>query len=158
MAIERRKNPRFHVQSNAFAIFKSEPAKLVPIVDISLGGLGIGVNGTNMNADGVSDATRLEILTDDCHFYMDQLHYRLIMPYRNFPQSAAGSFQHIYGVQFTDLMSSQRNQLKFFIRNHTRDGMTPKFIHKYKKHLHQIIGKKDFGAACRNLWLQRPST
>lgn len=158
MTIERRKNPRFYVRSNAFALLPSEPAKLIPIVDISLGGMGIGLNGINVNSDELSDASSLEILTDDCGFFMDQLPYRLLRPHRRFPQNAAGSFNHIYGIQFIDLMSSQRNRIKYFIRNHTRGGMTPKFMHKLNKHLHQFIGKKDLGDACRNLWLQRPST
>ncbi len=158
MADDRRKNPRFSVHDNAFALFKSEPAKLIPIIDISLGGLGIGVNAINMNAARFSEASKLEILTDDCHFYLDNLPYQLIMPQRNFPQNAVGSFQHIYGIQFIDLMSTQRNQIKYFIRNHTRDGMTPKWIQKLNQHLHHYIGKKNFGDACRNLWLQRPSS
>ncbi len=157
MANDRRKNPRYQVQDNAYAVFKSEPTKLIPIIDISLGGLAVCVNAINMHADGFSNASKLEILTDDCHFYLDKLPYQLILPQRNFPHSTAGSFQHIYAVQFIDLVSSQRNQLKHFIRNHTRGGMTPKFLHKFNQHLHQLIGKKDIADACRNLWLQRPS-
>ncbi len=157
MELDRRKNPRFPVRNNAFAIFKSEPDKLIPIVDISLGGLGLGVNGIITNAEELAGASRLEILTDDCHFYMDQLPYELLLPYRNFPQNAVGSFQHIYGIQFIELMSSQRNRLKYFIRSHTRGGMTPKFFQKVSRHLHHFISKKDFGDACRNLRLQRPS-
>ena len=145
------------MQDNAFAIFKSEPTKLMPIVDISLGGLSICVNAINMNTDGFSDASRLEILTDDCRFYMDKLPYQLILPQRSLSRNAPGSFQHIYGIELIDLMSSQRNQLKHFIRNHTRGGMAPKFLHKFNQHLHQLLGKKDFADACRNLWSQRPS-
>ena len=157
MAIERRKNPRYCVRDSAFAIFRPEPVKLVPIVDISLGGLGIGVNGIKMSADGLNGAARLEILMDDGYFYMDNLPYQLLPQYRSFPRNDVGSFQNIYGVKFGDLMSSQQNQLKYFIRNHTRGGMTPKFIRKFNQHLHQIIGKKDFGNSCQNAWLQRPS-
>ena len=157
MVTERRNNPRFSVHSGAFAIFKSKPDKLIPVVNISLGGMGIGVNGININADKLSNVSRLEILTDDCRFYMDQLPYRLLLPHRNLQREGGGSFQHIYGVQFIDLMSSQQNQLKNFIRNHTRGGKTPKLLHKLNQHLHQLIGKKDSGDACRNIWLQRPS-
>ena len=78
MVIERRQSKRFSVRSNAFALFKSKPDKLIPIVNISRGGMGIGVNGINMNTDGLSKVSRLEILTDDCRFYMDQLAYQLL--------------------------------------------------------------------------------
>lgn len=157
MVTERRKNPRFRVQSRAFAIFKSKPDKLIPIVNISLGGMGIGVNGRNVNAGGLSDVSRLEILTDDCRFYMDQLPYQLLLPHRNLTREAVGPLEHIYGVQFIDLMSSQKNRLKNFIRNHTRGGKTPKLFHKFNQHLHQFIAKKDVADACRNIGFQGPS-
>ena len=157
MLSDRRQNPRFQVQDNAFAIFKSEPTKLLPIVDISLGGLAISVNAINMNGDEFSDASKLEILTNDCRFYMDKLPYQLILPQHNLPDSAAGSFQHIFGVQFIDVDSSQRNRLKQFIRMHARGGKTPKLIHNSIKRLHQFIVKKDFADACRNIGLEGPS-
>ncbi|MBW2516483.1 MAG: PilZ domain-containing protein [Deltaproteobacteria bacterium] len=157
MVIERRQSPRFSVRSNAFAIFKSKPDKLIPIVNISLGGMGIGVNGINMNTDGLSEGSRLEILTDDCRFYMDQLAYQLLLPHRDLTPEGVGPFGHVYGVQFIDLMSSQRNRLNHFIRNHTRGGKTSKLLHMFNQHLHQFIGKKDLADACRNIGLQRPS-
>jgi hypothetical protein len=157
MAIERRKNPRYCVRDNAFAVFGPEPVKLVPIVDISLGGLGIGINGINLSADGFNGPAKLEIVIDDGCFYMDNLHYQLLPQSRNFYQNAFGLFPNIYGVKFVNLMSSQYSRLKYFIRHHTRGGMTPKFIHKLNAHLHQITGKKDFPGSCQNAWLHRPS-
>ena len=157
MAIERRKNPRFCVRDNAFAVFGPEPLKLAPIFDISLGGLGIGLNGINMGADGLNGAAKLEIVIDDGCFYMDKLPYQRLPQYRNFPRNPSGSFQNIYGIKFVDLMSSQQSRLKYFIRNHTRGGMTPKFIRKFNQHLHQIIGKNDFASSCQTALIQRPS-
>ena len=72
-SIERRKNPRFCVRDNAFAVFGTEPVKLAPIVDISLGGLGIGVNGIKLKADGLDVPAKLEIVIDDGCFYLDKL-------------------------------------------------------------------------------------
>ncbi|MBW2438580.1 MAG: PilZ domain-containing protein [Deltaproteobacteria bacterium] len=157
MLIDRRENPRFCVRDKAFAVFGPEPVKVAPIVDISLGGLGIGVNGINLRADGLEVPAKLEIVIDDGCFYLDKLPYQLLTRYRNFSGSAAGSFQNIYGVKFVDLMSSQQNRLKYFIRNHTRGGMTPKFIRKFNRHFHQIFGKRDFANSCQTAWLQRPS-
>lgn len=149
MAVEQRKNPRYCVQDNAFAVFGPEPVKLIPIIDISLGGLGIEANGINMGAGGLNGNAKLEIVIDDGSFYMDNLNYQLLAPYRNFSGNAVEPFQHIHGVKFLDLMSSQQNQLKYFIRNHTRGGMTPKFIRKFSQHFHQIIGKRDFANPCQ---------
>jgi hypothetical protein len=157
MAIERRKNTRYCVRDNAFAVFGPEPVKLAPIVDISLGGLGIGVNGINLKAAGLIVSSKLEVVIDDGCFYMDKLPYQLLPTYRNHYKNAFESFQNIYGIKFVDLMPSQQSRLKYFIRNHTRGGMTPKFIRKFNQHFHQIIGKRDFTSSCQTAWLQRPS-
>ena len=157
MATERRKNPRFGVRSNAFAFLNCIPDKLIPIVNISLGGIGIGVNAINMNADGSSAVSRLEILTDDCHFYMDRLPYQLLLPHRNLSRDVNRPFQHVFGVQFIDLMPSQQNRLKSFIGSHTFGGKTPKLLHKFNQHLHQFIGKKELVEACHRIGLQRTS-
>jgi len=45
MRVERRQFKRYCSKDSAFAVFKAEPVKLVPIVDISVGGLGFSVNG-----------------------------------------------------------------------------------------------------------------
>ena len=156
MEIERRKYPRFNVRDNAFAIFQPEPVKLVPIVDIGLGGLGIGVNGINTSDGWLNQASCLEILIDDCSFYMDNLGYKLLPKFRSISRTAGSPFQNIYGLKFIDLMPSQQSRLKYFIRNHTTGGMTPKFIRKFNQHFHQFLDEKDFGAACRNISLQRP--
>mgnify|MGYP001332713761 CR=1 FL=1 len=157
MEIERRRHPRFKIRGNAFAVFQPEPVKLVPIVDIGLGGLGIGVNGINTSAEWLNGSSCLEILIDDCSFYMDNLGYELLPKFRSVPRNAASPFQKIYGLKFIDLMSSQQYQLKSFIRNHTTGGMTPKFIRKFNQNFHQIIGKNDFASSGQTAWLQRPS-
>ena len=157
MEIERRKYPRFSVRDNAFAVFQPEPVKLVPIIDVGLGGLGIGVNGINTSDEWLTKASSLEIIIDDCSFYMDNLGYKLLTRVRNIPHNTARPFQNIYGLKFIDLMPSQQSELKYFIRNHTTGGMTPKFIRKFNQHVHQFLDQKDYGAACRNISLQRPA-
>jgi hypothetical protein len=157
METERRKYPRFSVRDNVFAVFQPEPVKLVPILDIGLGGLAIGVRGIHAGDKWLNSASGLEILIDDCSFYMDNLPYRLLSKYRSLSQNGAGSFENIYGLKFLDLMSSQKSQLKYFIRNHTVGGMTPQFIRKFNQRFHQFLDQKDYGAACRNISFQRPS-
>lgn len=157
MEIERRKYPRFSVRDNAFVVFKPEPVKMVPIVDVGLGGLGIGVNGINTSDGWFHKTSCLEILIDDCSFYMDNLGYQLLPKFRSVPRDVVSPFQNICGLKFIDLMPSQQSQLKYFIRNHTTGGSTPKFIRKFNRRFHQFLDKKDYGAACRNISLLRPS-
>jgi hypothetical protein len=156
MQIERRKYPRFRVRDNAFAVFQPESVKLVPIVDVGLGGLGIDVNGIEPNDERLNGASCLEILIDDCSFYINNLDYELLPKFRSVPPNDVAPFQNIYGLKFVNLMPSQLFRLKSFIRNHTAGGMTPKFIRKFNQHFHQFLDEKDYGAACRNISLQRP--
>ena len=156
METERRKYPRFNMKDNAFAVFHPEPVKLVPIVDVGLGGLGVGVNGINISDGWLKKTSSLEILIDDCSFYMDNLGYELLPKFRSVGRNSSSLFQIIYGLKFIDMVPSQRSQLKYFIRNHTTGGMTPKFIRKFNQQFHQFVGRKDYGAACRNISLQRP--
>ena len=148
MEIERRKHPRFCVRDNAFAVFQPEPVKLVPIVDIGLGGLGIGVNGANNNAEWLKGTSNLEILIDDCSFYLDGLDFQLLPKFRSLPRNAVSPFQHIYGLKFVNLMPSQKSRLKTFIRRYTIGGMTPKVIRKINRHFHQFFNQKEHATAC----------
>lgn len=157
MHTERRRYPRFKVRDNAFAVFQPEPVKLTPIVDIGLGGLAIGVNGIYTGDKWLKGASSLEILVDDCSFYLDNLDYERLPEFRSVPSNTATPFQSICGLKFINLMPSQQYQLKSFIRKYTTGGMTPKFIRKLNRHLHQFLYKKDYGAACRNISLQNPS-
>ena len=156
MQIERRKYPRFEVRDNAFAVFQPEPVKLIPVVDIGLGGLAIGVNGINTAAEWLNRSSCLEIMIYDCSFYMDNLGYELLPKFRSLPGNATSPYNKIYGLKFVDLMPSQQYRLKSFIRNHTTGGMTPKFIRKFNQHIHQFLDKKNYGAACRNISPQPP--
>ena len=156
MQIERRKYPRFSVKANAFALFQPEPIRLAPIVDVSLGGLGIGVHGMGINDEKLISASCLEILIDDCSFYIDHIGYELLPKFRSVPRNAVVPFQNIYGLKFVNLMPSQLSRLKSFIRNQTTGGMTPKFIRKFNQHFHQFLDKKDYGAACRNINFKQP--
>ena len=156
MQIERRKYPRFSVKANAFALFQPEPVKLAPIVDVSLGGLGIGVNAMGTNDEKLISTSCLEILIDDCSFYINNIGYEFLPKLRSVPLDAVTPFENIYGLKFVNLMPSQLSRLKSFIRNHATGGMTPKFIRKFSRHFHQFLDKKDYGAACRNINLQSP--
>ena len=149
MESERRRHPRFSVRDNAFAVIQPEPVKLFPIVDVGLGGLGIGVNGINSDSEWLKKASFLEIMIDDCSFYMENLGYQFLPKFRSVPRNAGCPFQYIYGLKFVDLMPSQQYQLKSFIRNHTTGGMIPKFIRKLNQHFRQFVAERDYGAACR---------
>lgn len=158
METDRRKNPRYCVRGQVFAVFKPEPVQLVPIIDISLGGLSISVHGRNGNKQGVNLCSFLEIMADDGSFYMDNLPYELLPERRSTDWDPLTPGQHRFkGLKFLNLMPVQKSELKHFIRSYTIGGMTPKIIRKFSQILQQFKGKKDFGDSCQNIWLQRPT-
>ena len=153
MRVERRRYSRYCVRDPAFAVFNPDPVKLAQIIDISLGGLGISVSGST---EQLIESARLEILVDDCSFYLTNLSYKFFPVFRNLHWNSATSLQNrYYGVKFIDLMPSQKTQLSNFIRKHTIGGKTPQFLRKFNQFFQQSIGKKQFGESCQNLWLHR---
>jgi hypothetical protein len=158
MENDRRKHSRYCVRGQAFAVFKPEPVQLVPIIDISLGGLGISVNARNGNRQGVNLCSLLEIMADDGSFYMDNLPYEFLSERRSTDWDPLISAPHRFnGIKFLNLMPVQKSELKHFIRNYTIGGLTPKIIRKFSQILQQFMGKKDFEDSCQNIWLQRPT-
>ena len=148
MRVERRQFKRYCIKDSAFAVFKAEPVKLVPIVDISLGGLGI--NGKSEIAQRLNKCTCMEIMVADGSFYLDSLSYELLDEPRNLNLRMATSLQNqFYGVKFLNLMPTQKNHLKHFIHKYTIGGMTPHFIRKLNQFFHQTLGKKQFADSCK---------
>jgi len=158
MNVERRKFKRYCIKDSVFAVFKPEPVKLVPIVDISLGGLGVSFNGVSESERRLTSCSSMEIMVADCSFYPDNLPYEFLPESRSFNLDAVISFQNqFYGVKFLNLLPSQKTHLKHLIRKHTIGGMTPHFIRKFNRFVHQSLVKKQFGVSCQNIWLQRPT-
>ena len=58
MHAEKRKHRRHRVQENSFAVINQDPVRLVPILDIAMGGLGIYVND---GAKWMNNSQKLEM-------------------------------------------------------------------------------------------------
>ena len=78
MRVERRKSARYCVRDPVFAVFTPEPARMVPIIDIGLGGLGVSVNRTGGSEHWLQSCSFLEIMAADGSFYLDNLPYELL--------------------------------------------------------------------------------
>ena len=137
MQAERRKHRRFKVQDNAFAVINPEPVKLVPILDIAMGGLGIYVD------DGVKwakDSSKLEIMAADCSFYLDNLPFEIIKSFRALPGDVSNMIDgRRYNLKFSNLRPVQKARLKYFMRNYTHRGLKFQFLRKLRKILHPTL-------------------
>ena len=134
MQPEQRKHRRFSVKENAFAVVNQDPVRLVPILDVAMGGLGIYMND---GAKWMNDSQKLEIMVADCSFYLDNLPFEIIANFRAFPGDAAYIPDgRRYSLKFGNLRPIQKSRLRYFIRNYTHGGSKFQFLRKFSKLLH----------------------
>ena len=145
---ERRKNQRYTIRDKAFAVIGSDSVKMLPIIDIGIGGLGICADDARQ-----IKSSNLEILVDDCSFYLDRIPFKTIS---NFAAACSSPFHsaqnYRFGLEFGKLMPSQIFKLRYFIRNYTRGGATPTIVGKFYDQLHHLWSKKHMVQTCQNIW------
>jgi c-di-GMP-binding flagellar brake protein YcgR len=151
MQIERRKHRRYRVKDNTFAVINPEPVKVVPIVDISMGGLSFYLDD---GARRLDPASKLEIMVADCSFYLEKLPFQIVSDARAFPDQASNLMEgRRYGLKFGNLGPGQKSYLKYFIRNHTEGGYILQLQQKVSKILHPIWANKPAGDSCKpGIW------
>jgi hypothetical protein len=158
MPVERRKQPRYRVKDNAFAVINDQPVKLVPILDIAMGGLGVYVDEDALR---MNESSRLEIMVADCSFYMENLPFELISNFKAFPTRPVNLLDgRRFSLKFGKLMPRQKSQLKYFIRNYTEGRGRFKLLQGLNKLLHPHRAPKYAGHSCNTgIWqgLHRPT-
>ena len=140
--VERRKHKRFSANDGTFAVvrssdaplhrikkmsmgeiacavYRSKPAKVGQIINLSQGGLSFSYIDRNESS---SNAFEMDIIAADNSFYLDKLTFKTIMDVET---SEEPSFSPItvkrQGVQFVGLTFKQLSKLEHFLRHHTRD-------------------------------------
>ena len=158
MPVERRRLPRYKIKDNAFAVINNQPIKLVPILDIAMGGLGVFVSG---GALGINESSRLEIMVADCSFYMENLPFEVISILEAFPARPSNLIDgRRFSLQFGKLMPRQQSQLKYFIRTYTEGRVILQLLQRVNKLLHPFRAPKYAGQSCNTgIWqgLHRPT-
>jgi c-di-GMP-binding flagellar brake protein YcgR len=151
MTVERRKNRRFHVKDKCFAVINPDPVKLVPIIDISQGGLGFYLND---NEDWLNKTSKLEIMVADCSFYMDKLPFHVVSSSRALPNQSTSLLDgRRYSLKFGHLQPNQRAQLRYFIRNYSEGGYILQFQQKVSKLLRPIWSNQHTSDSCKpGIW------
>ena len=151
MQTERRKHRRFRIKENAFAVINQAPVKLVPILDISMGGLSIYMDdGTKW----MNDSQKLEIMAADCSFYLDSIPFEILSNFKAFPGDASNiQDTRRYSLKFGNLRPVQKGRLKYLIRNYTRGDSNFQFLRKLSKLLHPTWTNKFAEKSCNlGIW------
>jgi len=151
MQVERRMHPRYQIKGNAFAIINPEPVRLVPILDIAMGGAGVYVNNEDQ---WLNTSSKLEIMVADCSFYLANIAFDSISDCRAFPANPSNLIDgRRCSIRFGTLTPSQKSELKFFIRNHTQRGMLWQLYQTFSKLLHAGSAQKHSTPSCNpGLW------
>lgn len=102
----------------AFAVIRSNPAKIGQIINISMGGL---VFQYAQEAQGSAKPSCLDILLADSRYYLDDLKFELVADVDapdefEFDSVKTGQIS----VRFKNLTTRQKKQLSHFLKNHTR--------------------------------------
>jgi hypothetical protein len=147
MNVERRKTRRFQVKDKCFAVINPDPVKLVPIIDISAGGLGFYLND---HENWLNDMSKLEIMVADCSFYLEKLPFRVVSNARAFPNQSTSLLDgRRYGIKFGHLQPSQQSRLKYFIRNYTEGGHLRQFQQKISELINAIRTPEPASDSCK---------
>ncbi len=151
MQVERRRHPRYKVKNNAFAIINPEPVRLVPILDIAMGGVGVYVNDSDQ---WLNKASKLEIMVADCSFYLENLPFESISDFKAFPANSSNLLDgRRCSLKFGTLTPSQKSKLKYFIRNYAQGGTIWQVRRKFSKLLHPFRAHKHSGQSCNTgIW------
>ena len=158
MQAERRKHQRVKVQENAYAIINPGPVRLVPILDISLEGVGVYVNDGDQ---WLNEASKLEIMMADCSFYLENVPFKYISDAKAFPAHPSNLLDgRRCNLKFGTLTAGQKSELKYFIRNYGQRGKFRQALQKISRVLYPFKTNKHSTPSCNSgIWqnLHRPT-
>ena len=146
MQNERRKHRRYRVKDNAFAVINPEPVKVVPIIDIAMGGLSIYLDD---GVRGLDTLSKLEIMVADCSFYLEKVPFQIVAESRAFPNHNANLMNgRRYGLRFGNLRPVQESHLKHFIRRYTEKGSFAQVLSSFSRFLDPIRAPRPSVQSC----------
>jgi hypothetical protein len=150
MKVERRSHPRFNVRTNAFAVLEADPVQIVPIVDVSLGGIAVY---HPIGEQWPQSLTRLEIMVADCSFFMQKVPFEMAGTADVFQTHTIESIRKKrYGIKFGKLAAGQRKQIKHFIRHYAGNGLTHQIIDRFHKIINHHWSSKYAKDNCDIVW------
>jgi c-di-GMP-binding flagellar brake protein YcgR len=148
MQPERRRHRRYRVKDNAFAVIDPEPVKVVPIIDIGMGGLSIYLDD---GARGLDTLSKLEIMVADCSFYLEKVPFQIVAKSGAFSNHNANLMNgRRCGIRFGNLRPVQKSHLKYFIRRYTEKGSFSQVISSFSRLLDPIRAPKPSIQSCNN--------
>ena len=141
--VERRKHKRLRVKKNTFAVLRSTPAVLGPILDKSMAEIALAVFRSkpvrlgrviDISKGGLSfsyletkqrprQSLGLEIMLADSGFYLEKVPFKVVSDTKiphEIPKESIANWR--CSVKFGDLKQNQATRLEHFLNTHTIDS------------------------------------
>jgi hypothetical protein len=147
MQIDRRRYQRYSFKKQVYAVFKPEPVRMLPIIDIGMGGMSVSDTDGLVEAD--TDA-QLEIMSSDCSFFLDKVPFHFISVTegsRVYP--AVPDNLRIIHLRFGRLPSSQESELRYLIRHYCTGSHRPQAARRFARFFEQFRAFRTPQDSCR---------
>jgi c-di-GMP-binding flagellar brake protein YcgR len=125
-SMERRKFTRFDVRDDAFAALRGNFRKIGKIYDISLNGLAFRYLAQTMSE---GTYTHVDIFLSTNGFHLSDLSCTVVYDKKESISNSNTVSHYRCGLQFNEIRASQKDQLEFFLNNHTT-GISPVMAHE----------------------------
>ena len=148
MQTDRRKYQRYSLKKQVYAVFKPEPVRMLPIIDIGLGGMSVSDTDSLVQAD--TDA-QLEIMSSDCSFYLEKVpfHFVSVTEGKRLSTAAPESLRIIH-LKFGRLPASQESEMRHLIRHYCTGSHRPQAARRFARFFDQFRAPRASQDSCRN--------
>ena len=149
MQTDRRKFQRYTVIGQVYAVFKPEPVKIAPILDISMRGMAVGDDNHIIYDENVSD---LEIMSSDCSIYLDKIPFQFVSDIPDSePHIAVADERRIVRIKFGRLLGNQEAHLRQLLRSHCTGSYKPRSARRFARFFDQFKAPRELRDTCRNI-------
>ena len=150
MQTDRRKFKRYTVRDQIIAVFKPEPVKMAPIIDISMRGMAVS-DGNYIIFDEIGPD--LEIMSSDCSFYLEKVPFQFVTDIQDLePRLAAADDHRVVRLKFGRLLGGQEAQLRYLIRHHCSGSYKPRTAKRFARFFDQFRATRDLRDSCRGFF------
>ena len=149
MQTDRRRFRRYRVNSEVYAIFKPEPVRMAPILDISMRGMAVSDDQYIIYDENVSD---LEIMSADSSFYLDRIPFQFVTNIQDLePRLAVENDRRTVRIKFGRLLGNQEAQLRQLIRYHCAGSYKPRAARRFSRFFEQFRGPREARNSSRSI-------
>lgn len=150
MQTDRRRHQRFPFKQQVYAVFKPEPVRIVPIVNIGLGGMAVSDSDNLVRTEQVTD---LEIMSSDCSFYIENVPFQIVSVLDEIePHADVPEYLRTIRLKFGRLTGRQAADLRHLIRHYCTGSHRPRAARRLAGFFEQFRAPRESKDSYRDLF------